>query len=170
MIPGAALVVLVACGPDASRLAEGLRSDNPAVREDMALRARHDRHPEVTAALVEALGDPSECIRLAVVQSLADRGHPSAAPALVSRLRIETSPAVKREVIDALGRIGDDGAVPSLLNLVESTPVDEVPPNVLWALGRIGDRRALPVLVRLREEATDPYVVYNANVALRRLE
>jgi HEAT repeat protein len=164
------LFTLVACGPDTSQVVQGIHSDNPAVREDMVEFARKVEEPKVVGALMASLEDPSEAIRIKAVQSLAALGHKGATAPLVDRLVIETSPAVKREIIDALGRIADDRAVPALLLIAQDTPADDVPLNVVWALGNIGDRRALPVLSRLREESTDPYVVYNANVALRKVK
>ncbi len=40
--------------------------------------------------------------------------------------------------------------------------------NALWALGNIGDHQAIASLSRLRGHA-DPYVVFNAESALRKL-
>ncbi len=164
------LGLIAACGPDTGQVVEGIRSDNPAVREDMVVFARKVEEPKVVGALLKSLEDPSEAIRIKTVQSLAALEHRGATLPLVDRLPVETSPEVRREIVDALGRIDDDRAVPALLLVAEATPADEVPLNVIWALGAIGDRRALSALTRLREEATDPYVVYNANVALRKVK
>ena len=166
---GLLVLVLAACGPDADQVVLGIRSDNPAVREDMVEFARKFDEPRVVGALMQAIEDPSEAIRTKAVQSLAALEHRGATAPLVERLAVEPSADVRREIVDALGRIADERAVPPLLLVAETSPPDEVPLNVIWALGTIGDRRALAALTRLREEAKDPYVVYNANVALRNL-
>ncbi len=163
------LALSLGCGPSAESVVTGIQSENPAVREDMVEFARRFDEPMVVDALIKALDDPSTAIRVKAVESLAELGHAAAAAKLVELLNNDESVEVRTEAIEALGRIQDPAAVAPLLILLETCQPNDAPLNVLWALGNIGDKRALPLLSRLRDEASDPYVVYNANVALRKI-
>jgi len=147
----------------------GLQSENPAVREDMAEFARKFDEPKVVDALMQTLEDPSASIRLMAIESLGELGHAAATPELVAVMANDPSPDVRAAAVEALGRVKDPAAVAPLLIILENFPSDSAPLNVIWALGNIGDRRALPLLSRLREDTSDPYVVYNVNVALRKI-
>ncbi len=164
---GLAGLWLVACGPSSEDLAKNLGSDNPAVREDTAKIARNFGSPEIEAALVAALDDPVEAVRLNAVESLIILETAEAVPVLVERLGQEPSAEVQREMVDALGRLGDVSAVPVLIAYVEAREADP-PLNAIWALGVLEDSASLPLLARLRE-SEDPYVRYSANEALRNL-
>lgn len=161
------LSVLVACGPTPEQVAEQLGSDNPAVREDTARRARNFDDPAVIAGLVAALDDPSENVRSNAVDSIIALDAEEAVPRLATLMIEDPSERVRRASIDALGRIADPRAVAPLVALLESQP-DHPPLNAIWALGELRDMQALPVLTRLRD-SRDPYVAYNANQALRRI-
>jgi HEAT repeat protein len=77
-------------------------------------------------------------------------------------------PEVRKATIDALGVLEDPRAVPALIAYVDERKSGDVPLNALWALGVIGDHQAIVLLSQLREHS-DPYVVYNAETALRNL-
>lgn len=162
------LSLLLACGPDAATVAEQLRSENPAVREDTARRARNFDSPEVVDGLILSLDDSSEKVRSFAVDSLIALDAKAAVPRLAEHMATDASPLVRRQCIDAVGRLGDPVAVPALIALLESTEQEGPPLNAIWALGQLGDMRALAVLSRLRDHS-DPFVAYNANQALRRL-
>lgn len=159
----------VGCGPAPEQVVTGLRSENPAVREDMAEFARKFDEPMVVDALIDTLDDPSASIRLVAVESLGEQGHAAATADLVDVMANDASPAVRAAAVEALGRIKDPAAVAPLLIILDSHGPDEAPLNIIWALGNIGDKRALPLLSELREASGDPYVVYNVNVALRKI-
>jgi HEAT repeat protein len=168
MTLGLLSLLLLACGPGADTVAQQLSSDNPAVREDTARRARNFDDPAVVQALIVALDDPSAKVRLYSVESLILLEATDAVPRLCELMVNDSSDEVRREAIDALGRLGDPRAVPALVGLLEQTADDMPPLNAIWALGQLGDPQALAVLSRLRDNK-DPYVSYNANQALRRL-
>ena len=161
--------VLTGCADETESIVAGIRSDNPAVREDKVVIARRFQDPAVIEALIESLEDESDEVRKRAVFSLAELDAQEAAPALVTLLQTETNAEVKKAAIDAVGRLKNAAAVPALLGLIQEMTPDSVPLNAIWALGNIGERSALPTLVKLRENATNPYVVFNANMALRKL-
>lgn len=163
-----ALVLLLACGPTPEDVALQLASENPAVREDTARRARNFNSPDVIQGLITALDDPSERVRLYAVESLIELDAKDAVPRLCEVMTADESELVRREAIDALGRMADPRAVPPLVALLEQTADDKPPLNAIWAVGQMGDVQAMPVLSRLRE-SKDPFVAYNANQSLRRL-
>lgn len=160
-------LVLVACGPSDEDIARNLQSPNPVVREDTAKIARNFGSDAVVQALLAALADPSPTVRRNAVDSLAELMAADAAPVLAEKLATETDAVVSRQIVDALGRLGDPVAVPALVAYLEARET-EPPLNAIWALGNIGDPMALDVLSRLRS-SEDPYVIYNANEALRLL-
>lgn len=161
-------MLLLACGPDAQTVAEQLSSENPAIREDTARRARNFNDPAVVQGLIKSLDDPSEKVRLYSVESLILLEAKDAVPRLCEVMVSDPSEEVRREAIDALGRLEDPRAVPALVALLEQTADAQPPLNAIWAVGQLGDQQALPVLSRLRDNK-DPFVAYNANQSLRRL-
>jgi HEAT repeat protein len=168
-VPIAAIAVLAGCGPAAEQVVTGLQSENPAVRQDMAEFARQFDEPPVVAALIKTLRDPSATIRMEAVESLGELGHAAATADLVDVMSNDPSDEVRQTAVEALGRIQDPAAVAPLLIILETYDPDDVPLNMIWALGNIGDRRALGLLSTIREATADPHVVYNVNVALRKI-
>jgi HEAT repeat protein len=162
-------MLALGCGPAAEQVVTGLRSDNPAVREDMAEFARKFDAPMVVDALIDTLDDPSAAIRMKAVESIGELGHAAATADLVDVMANDASPEVRAAAVEALGRIQDPAAVAPLLIILQNHDPDQAPLNIIWALGNIGDKRALPLLSELREATEDPYVVYNVNVALRKI-
>jgi len=100
-----ALLSLVACDPAPEDIAKAIGSENPVVREDGAKIAQNYDDEVVVKALEGVLADPSEKVRLNAIESLAEIGAASAAPALIARLREDASPKVRRSAADALGRL-----------------------------------------------------------------
>lgn len=162
-------IVLVGCGPDGNTVVVGIQSENPVVREDMVEFAKKFDEPKVVEALVGTLNDPSEVIRLKAVKSLGELKPKVAAEPLVTVFEQDESEYVRREAIEALGRIGDPIAVEPFLTYLQTFDPNKAPVDVIWALGNIGDRSALTVLSELRETSQDPYVVFNVNMALRKI-
>ena len=163
-------LALAGCGPDAQQVVTGLHSENPAVRQDMAEFAKKFDEPMVVSALIRTLHDPSATIRIEAVLSLGELGHAAATADLVDVMSNDPSEDVRKAAVEALGRIKDPAAVAPLLIILETYAPDKAPLNVIWALGNIGDKRALGLLSRIREAAVDPHVVYNVNVALRKIK
>ena len=161
-------LVATGCDPAPEDLAANLSSPNPAVRVDTAKIARNFPSEVLEAALVGALDDPAQQVRLNAIDSLIELEATSAVPRLIALLEEGGSDDQQRHVIDALGRRGDPSAVPALVAYVEAR--EPAPPlNAIWALGELEGADALPVLARLRD-ASDPYVRYNATAALRKLK
>jgi len=165
------VLFFLACGgPEPEDIARNLGSKNPVVREDTARIARNFESPEVIKALIGALSDPSEKVRLNAIDSLVLLEADEAVPTLMNLVNTDASDLVKKEAVDALGRLGDKQAVPVLLAHIQGRmgPEGRPPLNAIWALGSLGDASALPLLSKLREHS-DPYVAWNANQALRAL-
>jgi HEAT repeat protein len=155
----------VACGPQPSAILAGLGSENPVIREDMALLARRAESEDVVQALVGLLEDPVEEVRVRAVESLGILGDPGAVEALVACLA-GSEGRVQRATIDALGQIRDERAVEPLVAHVSQA--DTVPLNAVWALGELGDIRAMALLAGLRDHP-DLLVSWNAEQALEKL-
>ncbi|MEC7240486.1 MAG: HEAT repeat domain-containing protein [Myxococcota bacterium] len=159
--------LLAACSSDPSGVVMGLQSDNPVVREDMVLVARGVVEPAVTQALIGVLDDTSSTVRLRAVESLAAHEDTDAVPGLIQRLSDEDA-EVRAAAIDALGVLADPRAVAPLIAVLQNRQPGDYPLNAIWALGNIGDPQAIPLLSQLREHP-NPYVVFNAESALRKL-
>ncbi|HJN76616.1 MAG TPA: HEAT repeat domain-containing protein [Myxococcota bacterium] len=159
------LLLLLACGPAPEAIATGISSDNPTVRQDMVVAAKLVDDPVVIEALIGALEDDSTVIRVSAIESLADLSAVEAVPAICERLD-DDEEGVRRAAVDALGRLQDPGGTEALIEYLDEHRAGRVPLNALWALGNIGDPAALPILSRFREHE-DPYVAYNADLALR---
>jgi HEAT repeat protein len=155
----------VACGPQSATILVGLESENPVIREDMALLARRAESAEVVQKLVGLLEDPVEEVRVRAVESLGILGDPGAVDALVVCLA-GSEGRVQRATIDALGQIRDVRAVEPLVAHVSQAKT--VPLNALWALGELGDIRAMKLLTDLRDHP-DLLVSWNAEQALEKL-
>ncbi|MFT5683483.1 MAG: HEAT repeat protein [Myxococcota bacterium] len=165
------LALLIACGPAPEDIAGNLSSANPVTREDTAKIARNFGSPEVEAALIESLQDPTQKVRYNALESLIEMETVAAVPAIMAMLEVESDREVEQLAVDALGRMGDPQAVPTLIAYIETCRDDgvrSIPLNAIWALGFIGDGRALPLLSELREDS-DIYISWNADQALKKL-
>jgi HEAT repeat protein len=163
------ILAMLACGPSSSDISRNLSSPNPVVRVDTAKISRNFGSDEVVEVLIASLDDDIKQVRLNAIESLAELEAEDAVPALVALLEAEeVSAAELRAIVDALGRLGDVQAVPVLIAYLEAREAAAPPLNAIWALGNLEDHRALEVLSRLRE-SKDPYVRWNATLALRNL-
>lgn len=173
----AMLLLLAACDPAPEDIAKAIGSENPVMREDGAKIAQNYDDDVVVQALIVALADPSEQVRLNAIESLAEVEGVAAIPALVTRLQEDTSPKVRRASADALGRLEAKEGVPVLVAWLGTFGPDDHEQVVgIWALGHIGNeggldaqvrKDALAALVARREATTDRYVRYVASAALR---
>src|SRR5262249_50862079 len=75
----------------------------------------------VAAALLGALGESDERIRLAAIEALSEAGEVGAIPDLRAIWNSDARPAVRRAVVQALGELGDGQFVPSLLTVVSDS-------------------------------------------------
>lgn len=136
------------------------------------------RSPAVVAALISALGDPDDRVRVAAGMALSTEGvrAPAAVPGLVEVLRDTAHANVRSYAASILGAFGP-AAVPAVPAL--TTALDDADPRVraaaAAALGDIGpaaassSRAVAPALVRLmRDPAED--VRLRALEALLRVE
>lgn len=154
--------LLLACGPKPDAVITGMASENPALRLDMVTVARQVDDPAVTEALVGVLEDPDADIRQRALEALAEHGSVEAVPAVAERVG-DRDPAVQAAAIQALGRLKDPQGVDALIRVA----TDDRRLDAIWALGEIGDPKALPLLTQLASYEADPYVAWNATVALR---
>lgn len=149
-------------------MVDGLASENPIVREEMAREAASSADARVVAALVQALEDPSVEVRRSAVDSLAALRATDAVPGLCDRIERDPAIGVRRAAVTALARLRDERAVPVLVAHLEQHRA--APPlDAIWALGEIGSSGAVPILSELRRSG-DPYVAYNASKALARIK
>lgn len=174
-----AVLWMVACDPAPEDIAKAIGSENPVMREDGAKIARNYDDQVVVDALVVALADPSEQVRLNAIESLAEVEATTAGAALVERLQSDESVKVRRAAADALGRLVVKESVPALVGYVGGLEVNDREQLAgVWALGNIGSegldpeskKLALATLVARRDATTDRYVAYNVNAALRVLK
>ena len=159
--------LLTGCGPAADDIVANLSSKNPIVREDTAKIARNTDDIAVHNALITALQDPEEGVRLNAIASLVELEVLAAVAPLITVVGSDLSALVQRDAVDALGRLGDPSAVPALVDYVESRP-SKPPLNAIWALGALQSGSSLELLAKLRKHP-DPYVSWNAKRALRNL-
>ena len=144
-----------AAEPLVSALALRLRQDeDPGVRAAAARTLGGIDAPAARAALVEALGDPSESVRAAAAQALARLGPGPAEVSGLAAVLAGTDRYVAAFAAWSLGNIGDaaEPAVAALGRALEREDTNDV---VTRALARIGPAAsaAVPDLVReLRSE------------------
>ena len=163
------VLMWMACGPSSGDIARNRQSPNPAVRVDTAKISRNFGSDEVEKALIVALDDDIEQVQVHAIETLAELEATQAVPRLIEIVEAEAASArVMRAAVDTLGRLKDAAAVPPLIAYLEAREATDPPLNAIWALGFIEDHRALPVLSRLRD-SKDPYVRWNATLALRNL-
>lgn len=156
------LLLLFACGPKPDVVVTGMGSDNPALRLDMVTVARKVDDAAVTEALVPLLEDLNADIRVRAIEALVEHESVESVPFIAERVQ-DRDADVQSAAIEALGRLADPAGVEALLVIV----TDERRLDGIWALGAIGDARALPLLSQLAAYEGDPYVAWNATVALR---
>jgi HEAT repeat protein len=162
------LFLLLACGPSAVSVVDGLASENPIEREAMAREAASFDDSRVIQALIDALEDRSPDVRRNAVESLGALRARDAVPSLCDLVDRDPAVGVQRAAITALARLGDARAVPVLVRHLEARR-DAPPLDAIWALGEIADPRAVSILSELRRSG-DVYVSYNASKALARIK
>lgn len=119
-------------------------TDDPEMRQYLALVLGHTQDPEAAPLLIAALDDPEPKTRIYSIWALGTLGHPSAREPLVAALASD-DPGVRKTAAFALGELGDRAAVPALESKVED-PVADVRWNAALALARLGSDAGVPVL------------------------
>jgi len=134
-------------------LINAFRSENAETmqkaQDELGRRGRLDK--KVVKALVRALGDKHESVRLYAAGALVRVGR-AAVPALAETLTSESA-RVRQLAADALDSIGPQaaGAIPALLKATKD--VNRVVRGaVVSALGGIGDEKAIPRVVQILKE------------------
>lgn len=173
------LSLLTGCGPTAEDIAKAIQSENPVMREDGAKIAQNYDDDVVVDALITVLADPSQRAKLNALESLSELQNERACPALIERLTGDSDPLVRRAAADGIGRVLCKDGAPALITYAqEFAPDDRAQLGAIWGIGRLGyeglepdiRKQALDLLIARREQATDPYVKYNVNLALRYLK
>jgi HEAT repeat protein len=115
--------------------------------------------------------DRARTIIRAAIEALAFQGGPTAAQAIVSRLRSCGKPegSLCRDACNALGRLRDRRAVPALLRVAGNASLDRWDRRwAIDALGAIGDSVAIPALSAAALES-DSAISNGARLALQLL-
>ncbi len=105
---------------------------------------------DVTAPLVQLLGDPSANLRMHAALALGALADPAAVPALIAALEDDDA-NVRFHAVEALGRMRASEAVEPLARIAESGDFFLSFPAI-DALGRIDDAGVVPTLVRLLDQ------------------
>ena len=150
-----------------SRLTEDLQAQDPELRYWAADSMGKIGDPGAVPALIRALGDPFDAVRMSACVALGDLKAAEAVPALIELVSGKTPPGkhghlfapvevgeVRWMAAQALGRIGDRRAVVPLMQILPAAGGD-LGLYVAQALGELGDWRAVPALIeesRRREE------------------
>lgn len=123
---------------------------DPEMREQAAEILGYLAVPGGADALVTALGDKSEAVRLSAAASLARLGDAATAEPLAKALAHpgKLIPARVAEVLLALG----DKSVAPLIEAIKEAEEDGLP-LICEVLGQLGDARAVPVLTKMLQES-----------------
>ncbi len=111
--------------------------------------------PDVVAALVKALDDPEDKVRVQSAISLGWMQAGDAVPALIAKAHQNGDMALKRRAIQALGQIGDDRAVPEVMKALDSSDRYSFE-NAILALGWLKAKEAVPRLVEIASDDSEP--------------
>jgi hypothetical protein len=126
----------------------------------------HTLNDSTTEALIHALKDEKDWVRLFAADVLLTRADPAAVSALVEALD-DDDEYVRQRAAKALQRIGAP-AVLALTNMLNDTD-SYVRAAAVYALGKIGGSAAIPALTNMLND-TDSYVRDTASSALRELQ
>ena len=134
-----------------------ISSPDPDVRLDAATelgRIGEATH-EVVAALVNALDDSDDKVRVQATISLGWMQSREAVPALIAKARQNDDLPLKRRAIQALGQIGDDRAISVVLAELDSIDRYTVD-NAILALGWLKVKEAVPRLIDIAADESKP--------------
>jgi HEAT repeat protein len=133
-------------GPEAeASLAENLRDRDPAIRLAAARVAGAVRASTITDAIVAAINDPDEKIKLAALRAVGDIKDPRGVKALEEQFNYYKKGELARAALDGLARIGQ----PSSLSLFQEHLTDRDPALRRFAIEgvvRTHDKAAIDAL------------------------
>ena len=114
-----------------------------------ALALSHNKSDETFNALVNALGDPEEEVRVYALWSLGLLGRKEAAGSVAKQIQ-EDSPEIRKTAAYVLGVLGSEDALPILKQSLQDPAVD-VRWNAALALARLGDEEGHAILMSMLE-------------------
>ena len=125
-----------------------VNSMNATVRSACAAVLTGTRDPRAVDALLDALDDPDERVRLLAITALGQVESGKAAPRLLGLLeKPNISYGIKRAALESLGRLGDPKALKPLLSYFEKT-WDASAQDALWEMRRrLSDRELERIVV-----------------------
>src|SRR5208283_4827000 len=134
--------------PEATALLiAGLRDSDDDVRAEAARGLGDHEGTDAALALVDALDDPSQAVRDAVAEALANRGDPAIGTALLARLS-HADAFVRAGVLRAMRDLAlPEASAPAVIALTDSAP--EVRLQAVGVLGYLRDAAHVPGLARL---------------------
>lgn len=118
-------------------IANGLvNSMSSSVREACAAVLTATRDPRALQALMDALEDPNEWIRVLAIKALGSVENQQATPRLLALIEQDRVPGhVKRQALRSLGQLGDKRAAKPMLKYFERT-YDAAAQSALWNMRR----------------------------------
>ena len=139
-------------------LVSRLSSPVAATRLDAAVELGRigEATPEVIAALVTALDDVDDRVRVQAAISLGWMQSKDAVPALIAKAHQNDDMPLKRRALQVLGQIGDDAAIPELMAALDSIDRYSVE-NAILSLGHLKAKEAVPKLVEIASDESEPY-------------
>jgi len=135
------------------RLEEGLKSDDPLTRENIAMVLGDAKDRRAVKPLLEALQNEEQVV-LTSAASLIQIGDPASVPPLIEMLTSQ-SDRIRLYAAYALGGLNDRRAVESLVRALDD-PSSSLRGIAAHSLGEIGSREATePLLALLGDPAAD---------------
>jgi HEAT repeat protein len=119
-------------------------SEEPEMRQYLALVLGRTRDREAVPLLTAALDDPDDKTRIYALWSLGTLGDRQARGSLEAALG-DQDPGIRKTAAFALGELGDRAAVPRLEVALDDAVAD-VRWNAALSLARLGNRKGVPVL------------------------
>jgi HEAT repeat protein len=162
----AAATQLMAIGePAVAGLRAALQSGDADARWWAARALAGVPAPSAAQALLAALSDPDEDVRICAVMGIGERRQAAAVDQLLGMLS-QSGGYLARHVADALSKIGE-AAVPGLVQALED-PRATVRVQAARALVRIESQQAIPALIKSLDDP-EPAVEHYAWEALQRM-
>ena len=140
-----------------SSLVTRLSSPDSEIRLDAAreLGRIGEVASDVVAALVKALDDAEDKVRVQAAISLGWMQAKDAVPALIAKAHQNDDMPLKRRAVQALGQIGDDRAVSEVMAALDSCD-RYTAENAILALGWLKVKEAVPRLIEIASDESKP--------------
>ena len=146
------------------RLVELLDDPEAQVRAAAAQSIGHLALASAKDALVAALADPNEWVRVQVADALGRVGDPTLAQVIAGHLEVEKEPHVRATLVKSLGGIGDEKMLPVLALLLDDAD-NRVRANIVEAIMHLKLKKG-DLKKTLNKLANDPSNRVRANAAL----